>query len=405
MVWRPGSSLESFSSGSSCLPRQGARVLFFGVFGVAALAGCGLMNRRRLGLALMLLALGAAGTPGAAPGPGTFSIVAHDSLTGELGVAVQSRAFSVGMAVPWALAGVGAIATQASTNESFGPDGLALLASGLDARATLDSLLARDPEREHRQLAIVDERGRSAAHTGASCLDWAGHRTGRGYSCQGNILAGEAVVAAMVRAYETAPGDLPRRLLAALVAAQEAGGDKRGQQSAAILVVRPSERYPEYRSRYVDLRVEDHPDPITELIRVFEIHEAGDLVRAHLRYAEEYAARGDSTRAAREQDLVGQTLARVLGRGSRDANLLNGLAWYTALAGMHLDEALTAAKLAAEIEPENFEILDTLAEVHFRRGEVAEAIAAGERALALDPESSYLKEQLARFRGAVDNER
>jgi uncharacterized Ntn-hydrolase superfamily protein len=352
--------------------------------------------------ALLVFALAAGGLAGAAPASATFSIVARDSVTGELGVAVQSRAFSVGAAVPWAAAQVGAIATQASTNESFGPNGLALLAAGLDARAALDTLLARDPEREHRQLAIVDVRGRVAAHTGKSCLDWAGQRTGNGYSCQGNILAGAAVVEAMVRAYETTTGEMARRLLAALVAAQEAGGDKRGQQSAAILVVRPSERYPEYATRYVDLRVEDHPDPITELIRVYEIHEAGDLVRAHLRYAEEYAARGDSTLARREQELVGQTLTRVLARGTRDAGLLNGLAWTTALAGVNLDQSLAAATLAAEIEPRNPEILDTLAEVHFRRGEVDQAITAGERALALDPNSTYLQEQLVRFRAGRD---
>jgi uncharacterized Ntn-hydrolase superfamily protein len=245
---------------------------------------------------------------------------------------------------------------------------------------------------------VVDARGRTAAHTGSSCLDWAGQRTGPGYSCQGNILAGAAVVEAMARAYETTGGELARRLLAALAAAQAAGGDRRGQQSAALLVVRPSERYPEYNTRYIDLRVEDHAQPITELTRVYEIHEAGDLVRAHLRFAEEYEAAGDSTLARNEREQVGQTLERVLARGSQDANLLNGLAWFTALANVYLDQSLEAAKRAAELEPKSFEILDTLAEVHFRRGEMAEAVSVAERALALDPKSAYLKEQLARFR-------
>lgn len=337
----------------------------------------------------------------AEPPLGTFSIVARDSVTGELGVAVQSRAFSVGMAVPWAEAEIGAVATQASTNESFGPTGLALLRAGLDAGETLAQLLAHDPEREHRQLAVVDARGGAAAHTGSSCLDWAGHHMGRGYSCQGNILAGAAVVEAMASAYETTGGDLARRLLAALAAAQAAGGDRRGQQSAALLVVRPSTRYPEYRTRYVDLRVEDHPQPITELTRVYEMHEAGDLVRAHLRFAEEYAAAGDSALAAHERNQVGRTLERVLERGTKDANLLNGLAWFTALANVYLDQALEAAKRAVDLEPKNFEIIDTLAEVHFRRGELAEAVAAAERALKLDPKSTYLKDQVARFRAAM----
>ncbi len=367
------------------------------------------MNGFKIILITAILAIGlvAALVPavGAEPATGTFSIVARDSVTGELGVAVQSRAFSVGAAVPWAEASIGAIATQASTNESFGPNGLALLAAGLDAQSALDTLLARDDDPERRQLAIVDAAGRVAVHTGSGCLDWAGHRAGSGYSCQGNILAGEAVVEAMARAYTTTPGELSRRLIAALEAAQEAGGDKRGQQSAAILVVRPSERYPEYRTRYVDLRVEDHPEPIAEIRRVYEMHEAGDLVRAHLRYAEEYLAHGDSALATRENDLVGQTLARVLAQGTRDASLLNGLAWFTALAGMHLDDALTAAELAAEIEPGSAEILDTLAEVHFRRGEVDQAIATAASALALDPESTYLQEQLARFRAAGNEKR
>lgn len=350
--------------------------------------------------ALALVAPGGNAPLAAAPPAGTFSIVALDSTTGELGVAVQSRAFSVGSAVPWAEAGVGAIATQASTNESFGPRGLALLAAGLEAGEALAELLAHDPDREHRQLGIVDARGRAATHTGSECLDWAGHRTGPGYSCQGNILAGPGVVEAMSRAYEATGGELARRLLAALAAGQAAGGDRRGQQSAAVLVVRPSERYPEYRTRYVDLRVEDHLHPIEELERLYAIHEGGDLVRAHLRYAEEYAARGDSAAAARERDRVGRTLERVLAGGSSDASLLNALAWFTGTAGIYLDQALAAARRAAELEPGSAEILDTLAEVHFRRGEIAAAIADGERALALDPSSSYFKEQLARFRAA-----
>lgn len=335
------------------------------------------------------------------PPTGTFSIVARDSTTGELGVAVQSRAFSVGMAVPWAQAGVGAVATQASTNESFGPDGLALLDAGLTAEETLAHLLDDDPEREHRQLAIVDDRGRTAVHTGASCLDWAGHRTGPGYSCQGNILAGAEVVEAMAQAFEATKGTLAYRLLAALKAAQKAGGDRRGQQSAALLVVRPSERYPEYRTRYIDLRVEDHKSPIAEIVRVYEIFEANDLAEAHLRYAEEYEAAGDSAGAARERGEVARTLERALARRTKDANTLNALAWNTALANTHLDLALEAAKRAAKLEPKSFEILDTLAEVHFRRGEAAEAIAVAKRALALEPGSTYLKEQLARFQAAA----
>jgi uncharacterized Ntn-hydrolase superfamily protein len=336
-----------------------------------------------------------AGLP--APARATFSIAAYDSVTGELGVAVQSRAFSVGMAVPWVEAGVGAIATQAQTNESFGPLGLDLLRKGNAAPDVVRALLAADSGSAHRQLGIVDVQGRSAAYTGKDCSAWAGHRTGHGYSIQGNILAGEAVVAEMERAFLSTPGELAARLLAALEAGQAAGGDKRGMQSAALLVARPSAAYPEYRTRYVDLRVEDHKGPIRELRRVFQIHEAQDLAEAHLRYAEEYDKSGRADLAKVERERVGEALARALQRGDNDPSNLNGLAWVTATNGVYLDEALEAATRAAKLEPKNTGILDTLAEVHFRRGETAKAIEVISRALTIEPNDSYLKGQLARF--------
>jgi uncharacterized Ntn-hydrolase superfamily protein len=325
-------------------------------------------------------------------------MVAYDSVTQELGVVVQSRAFSVGMAVPWAEAGVGAIATQAQTNESFGPLGLDLLRKGNAAPDVARALLAADSGSTHRQLGVVDTHGRSAAHTGKDCSAWAGHRTGNGYSIQGNLLAGEAVVAEMERAFLSTPGELSARLLAALEAGQAAGGDKRGMQSAALLVVRPSDTYPEYRTRYVDLRVEDHKDPIRELRRVFQIHEAQDLAEAHLRYADAYDKVGRADLAKVERERVGEALTRALQRGENDASNLNGLAWVTATNGVFLDEALQAAERAAQLEPKNTGILDTLAEVQFRRGNADKAIEVITRALAIEPNDTYLKGQLARFR-------
>jgi uncharacterized Ntn-hydrolase superfamily protein len=329
---------------------------------------------------------------------GTFSIVGYDSLTGEVGVAVQSKAFGVGAAVAWARAGAGAIATQASTNMSFGPLGLDLLEENLTAKQVLDSLLAGDEGRENRQVGIVDAQGRPANFTGSSCLDWAGGRTGEGYACQGNILASEAVVGSMAEAFETTGGELADRLLAALVAGQAAGGDRRGMQSAALLVVRPSERYPEYEHRYVDLRVEDHEDPINELIRLYEIHRRSDLLQAHIRYAEHYDTQGDEAMARRERSMVGEMLEEALENDSEDADYLNNLAWFCATGGVFLDQALEAASRAAEMEPEAAYILDTLAEVHFRLGNTEEAVSTIERAIDLDPESPYYKEQLKRFR-------
>lgn len=330
---------------------------------------------------------------------GTFSIVAYDPQTQELGVAVQSRAFSVGAAVPWAQAGVGAIATQASTNESFGPRGLALLRTGYSARDALDMLLASDPGRQNRQVGIVDAHGGAASFTGGECLAWAGDTTGTGFSVQGNILAGPEVVSEMVRAFSEAEGELAERLIVALHAAQAAGGDRRGQQSAALLVVRPSHHYPEYRTRYIELRVEDHPEPISELERVFRLHQASDLLRAHVRYAEHYDTTGNVEAARRERERIGETLVRTLAREDADAGSLNALAWYCATSDIYLEESLDAARRAADSEPENTAILDTLAEVLFRLGRAKDAIEVIDRAISLDPGDEYLRRQRKRFRG------
>ncbi len=168
----------------------------------------------------------------------TFSIVAYDPTNGDLGVAVSSKVMAVGTVVPWARSGRGAIATQAWANTTFGPRGLALLGQGKSARETLDSLIESDSEAAQRQLAIVDLRGGVAVHTGVKCMAWAGSKTGKHHSCQGNILAGEKVVVAMDRVFTVTRGELAERLMAALQAGQKAGGDSRGRQSAALLVVR-----------------------------------------------------------------------------------------------------------------------------------------------------------------------
>ncbi|MCI4346248.1 MAG: DUF1028 domain-containing protein [Thermoplasmata archaeon] len=210
---------------------------------------------------------------------GTFSVVAADPARGEWGVAVQSKFIAVGAVVPWAEAGVGAIATQAHANVKFGPEGLALLRAGTSASEVVKRLVAADPERDHRQLGVVDRTGTSAAYTGAKCLEWAGHRTGPGFSCQGNILFAPAVVEAMARSFERTPGDLPERLLAALDAGQREGGDRRGMQSAALLVVRSKGGYDQGSDRWVDLRVDDHPYPIEELRRVFRVYDLTLLER------------------------------------------------------------------------------------------------------------------------------
>ncbi|MFN8504481.1 DUF1028 domain-containing protein [Kouleothrix sp.] len=202
----------------------------------------------------------------------TFSIAAHDPRNGDLGVAVASKFLSVGSVVPWAQAGAGAVATQAMANISYGPRGLALLAAGQPADAALAALLADDADREHRQAGLVDARGHAAAHTGAACMDWAGHVVGAGFAAQGNILAGPHVVDAIVAAFGAAEGELADRLLAALAAGDAAGGDRRGRQSAALYVARAGGSYGGLLDRYIDLRVDDHPAPVGELGRLLRLH-------------------------------------------------------------------------------------------------------------------------------------
>lgn len=202
----------------------------------------------------------------------TFSIVGYDPSNGDLGIAVQSKFFAVGAVVPWAEAGVGAIATQSWANTTFGPRGLELLKIGLSAKQTLDHLIKDDKGKNTRQVGIVDANGNAANYTGEECHDWAGAISGEHFTAQGNILTGEEVVKAMGSTFEKSKGELADRLLDALIAGQEKGGDKRGQQSAALFVVRKNGGYSGFNDRYVDLRVDDHQKPIQELKRLLDIH-------------------------------------------------------------------------------------------------------------------------------------
>lgn len=201
----------------------------------------------------------------------TFSIVALDPVTGDLGVAVASKFLAVGSVVPWAQAGVGAIATQALANVRYGPDGLAALAGGHDAAAAVRQLTDADAGALERQAGIVDAHGGAATFTGEGCLPWAGGRTGLGWAVQGNILAGPEVVDAIVSSFVASAGALPDRLVDALLSGDRAGGDRRGRQSAALLVVRAGGGYGDGDDRWIDLRVDDHQDPVTELVRLLGI--------------------------------------------------------------------------------------------------------------------------------------
>lgn len=208
----------------------------------------------------------------------TFSIVARDTVTGEMGVAVQSNWFSVGSLVSWAEAGVGAIATQSFVNPSFGPHGLELLRSGKTAQEVLKELIDADDGRDVRQLAIVDSKGNVAAHTGKKCIPAAGHYVGDNFSAEANLMLNDKVWPAMAKAYQEASGPLAERLVTALEAAQSVGGDIRGKQSAAILVVRAKSTGKIWEDRVIDLRIEDHPEPIKEIRRLLKLYRAYEFM-------------------------------------------------------------------------------------------------------------------------------
>lgn len=272
---------------------------------------------------------------------GTFSIVAVDREAGEVGCAVQSKYFSVGSVVSWARAGVGAVATQAAGVAVYGRWALDALEGGADPDEAIRRVLADDEERETRQLGVVTADGRSASFTGSKCNEWAGHRTGDGYAVQGNILAGEAVVDEMARAFEGTSGALVHRLVAALEAGQSAGGDRRGQQSAAVVVERlhAAGETREGIDRVCDLRVEDHTEPIVELRRLVGIWTLWDAQRrAHAAYM-----RGDAEEAVR-------LMEAAVDAAAPDAGALYNLGCYQSLAGRR-DEAIANVLRAFELDP------------------------------------------------------
>jgi uncharacterized Ntn-hydrolase superfamily protein len=276
----------------------------------------------------------------------TFSIVARDSLTGELGIAVASRFFAVGAVVPWAKAGVGAVATQSYANTTFGWRGLELLEKGATPVEIVEILVRNDDDPQRRQFGIVAADGKSATYTGEKCLAWAGGRNGPNYAIQGNILASEEVVTSMEKTFLESQGTLAERLYAALVAGEEKGGDSRGKQSAAMLVVKEGAGYGGYTDRAIDIRVDDHPEPFKELGRL-------------LQYAQ--------------------------------MNYSWNEAW-TLFTQKKFDEALPHMERAARIAPENAEVLYDLAVIRLTAGKETESLQALEKSLSLNPK---LKKQAA----------
>lgn len=235
----------------------------------------------------------------------TFSIVGADPKTGEIGVAVQSKFLAVGAVVPWAKANVGAVATQSWANTKYGPEGLELLEQGLSPEEVISKLVSDDPGRNLRQVAVINAQGDASAFTGEECFDWAGHKVGKNHSAQGNILVSEDTVTAMSNSFEQSTEPLAERLIKALAAAQHAGGDSRGKQSAAVYVLQEGAGYGGYNDVKVDLRVDDHPEPIDELLRLYELHKVfGESTDEQLEI---------------EGDLFEEIKARLVGRGLLDS--------------------------------------------------------------------------------------
>jgi uncharacterized Ntn-hydrolase superfamily protein len=310
---------------------------------------------------LVCVSLGSAPTLGATGGLidniATFSIVGFDPETGEIGVAVASKFLAVGSVVPWVEAGAGAVATQAYANTTYGPVGLALLKAGLGAQAVLDSLLAMDEGREERQVGIVDAVGGSATYTGTGCIAWAGGKKGENYACQGNILVDENTVGAMAETFEETEGPLATRLLRALKAGEDAGGDSRGKQSAAIYIAKEGGGYQGMNDRYIDLRVDDHEDPITELQRLLSIQ----LAYQSLYRAMVMREAGDLPGAICELECAKQSCPGV-------AYLHYDLACYYSLSG-EKTKALMELEKAVTLEPEYKKMAVEDKDLHEIKGE------------------------------------
>ena len=369
---------------------------------------------------------------------GTYSIAAFDPATGDLGVAVQSHYFAVGTVVPFAKAGVGAIATQCYQNSSYGPRGLELLEKGLNPEQVVNELIKADKYPDGRQVGVVDAHGRSFAYTGKNCPEWKGGRYGPNYVVQGDIVAGEAVIANMEKAFLQSVGSpLPERLLAALDAAEAAGGDKRGKQAAALLVVRKP-AYDEATDRYVDLRVDDSPEPLKELRRLYNVWARLNLLWPRLEKAANLAKAGKTEEARIEREHALGPLEQDIRANPNDAAALTFLAYALAdpdLGAQDLPRALELAERAIRLAPNDVDGVSSVmrifvqskhnpdraielaerilrlypdfdnirhseAEAYFQKGNVAKAIEIETGVVQRNPDWSDAAESLKRFKAA-----
>jgi len=330
----------------------------------------------------------------------TFSIVAIDPETEEFGVAVSSRVFDVGYIVPWIKAGVGACASQAYSNPYLGPLILDAMNQGKSADEALKQALKQDTLAQDRQVGVVDKNGRAAAFTGKNTNAWAGHKTAEYVSVQGNLLTGPEVIDTMLKVFQNSRGILAERLLSALEAGEAAGGDRRGKQSAVIIILRKRGGYQGVDDRFVELKVVDNPEPVKELRREYEIWQYAFLAPAYMRLSDEEKDKADHF-LKRALLLLEKAMASDL----KDPEVYNNLAWEFALRKKFPEKTLETAKRANQLAPDDPNIMDTLAEAYYASGDYKNAIEWEKKALKIEPDNEFFKRQLKKFQQAIKSHR
>ncbi len=333
---------------------------------------------------------------------GTLSIIGMERGTGAIGVAVVSHATGCGSEVPWVQAGMGAIATQGDVNVSWGPQALALLRDGMDPQALCDTLYKRDPSYLRRQIGVLDRRGRPGGYTGLELTGYSGGVIDTMVAVQGSGLTrGEVLLAVHDSFVVWTDLPLPERLLASLRMGSVAAA--RPLRSAALLVGRVDPQRPADASRWIYLRVDDHPDPLAELDRLFRAHAAARLVESHLHLAALAAKAGRAGAAESERAQAESRVATALADTALPASALNSMAWGMAQHGAWLDRAETAARRASAAEPANPEYVDTIAEIRARGGDRGGALVEAKRAFALAPRDDYFRERVLAFGGKAED--
>lgn len=340
-----------------------------------------------------------AGAARAADMSGAVSIVARDPATGELAVAVLSHTAASGNLTPWVQAGVGAIATGGETNGSWGPRGLQMLREGVPVERMVDSLMHSDPHFQRRQIGALDRTGWPSGYTGVELVNWSGGVLDTNLAVQGNTMIRHEALDAVIDTVKSLAGrPLAERLIAGLLLAQSNKADWRGARSAALLVGRLNPERPDDASRYIYLRVDDDPDPAGQLERIYRAWRAGRLVAAHLDYAAWYRKAGQAAQADAEQKRARSAVAQALADTGLGAPALNAMAWQLAQRGVMLDQAWLAIERARVAEPRSTEFSDTAAEVRYRQGRTADALALAEDGHKRVPPDEYLAGRVLYFR-------